>query len=116
MVDISQHNKQGGNSKVQHDADRTCAEAQRSSPNLRRYRSMSQSVPRPYSVSLTSHRKSFERLSGGQVFSKLYIPDAYLEVELYNESKRHVVKITHRGLYQYNPLCFGLSSAPAIFQ
>ena len=58
----------------------------------------------------------FERLSGGQLFSKLDLPDAYLQVELDNESKRHVVITTHRGLYLYNRLCFGLSSAPAIFQ
>ena len=32
--------------------------------------------------------KTFERLSGGQVFSKLYLPDAYLQVELDDESKR----------------------------
>ena len=58
----------------------------------------------------------FERLSGGKVFSKLDLPDAYLQVELDDESKRHVVITTHRGLYRYNHLCFGLSSAPAIFQ
>ena len=57
-----------------------------------------------------------ERLSGGQVFSKLDLPDAYLQVELDNESKRHVVITTHRGLYRYNRLCFGLSLAQAIFQ
>ena len=58
----------------------------------------------------------FERLSGGQVFSKLDLPDAYLQVELDDESKPHVVITTHRGLYRYNRLCFGLSSVPAIFQ
>ena len=58
----------------------------------------------------------FERLSGGQIFSKLDLPNAYLQIELDDESKRHVVITTHRGLYRYNRLCFGLLSAPAIFQ
>ena len=56
----------------------------------------------------------FERLSGGQVFSKLDLPDAYHQVELDDKSKRHVVITTHRGLYRYNRLFFGLSSS--IFQ
>ena len=58
----------------------------------------------------------FERLAGGRVYSKLDLPDAYLQVELDEESKRHVVITTHKGLYRYNRLCFGISSAPAIFQ
>ena len=57
----------------------------------------------------------FERSFGGQVFSKHDLPDANLQVELDDESKRHVVITTHRGLYRYNPLCFGLSSALAYF-
>ena len=58
----------------------------------------------------------FERLSGGAVCSKLDLPDAYLQVELDEESKRHVVITTQKGLYRYNRLCFGIASAPAIFQ
>jgi len=58
----------------------------------------------------------FERLAGGQLYSKLDLPDAYLQVELDDESKRHVVITTHRRLYRYNRLCFGIASAPAIFQ
>ena len=58
----------------------------------------------------------FERISSGQVFSKLDLSDAYLQVELDDESKRHVVITTYRGLYRYNRVCFGLSSEPAIFQ
>ncbi len=58
----------------------------------------------------------FKRLSGGQVFSKLDQPDAYLQFELDDGSKRHVVITTHRGLYRSNSLCFGVSSAPAICQ
>ena len=57
-VGVPRHNKQGGDSRDQHDADRTCAEAKRSSPNLRRLQSISQSVPGPYSVSSTAYRRS----------------------------------------------------------
>ena len=64
---------------------------------------------------LTHIEEVFERLSGGQVFSKLDLPDAYLQVELDDESKRYVVITTHRGLLRYNRFCFGLSSAPAMF-
>ena len=42
----------------------------------------------------------FERLSGGALYSKLDLPDAYLQVELDEESKRHVVITTHKGLYR----------------
>ena len=38
--------------------------------------------------------ESFGRLSGGAVYSKLDLPDAYLQVELDEESKRHVVITT----------------------
>lgn len=58
----------------------------------------------------------FEQLSGSAVNSKLYLPDAYLQVELDEESKRHVVITTHKGLFCYNRLCFGIASALAIFQ
>ena len=58
----------------------------------------------------------FEQLSGGAVYSKLDLPDAYLQVELDESSKRHVVITTHKGLYRYNRLCFGIASAPAICQ
>uniref|UniRef100_A0A914UXR7 RNA-directed DNA polymerase n=1 Tax=Plectus sambesii TaxID=2011161 RepID=A0A914UXR7_9BILA len=37
-------------------------------------------------------------------------------MELDGESKKLVVINTHRGLFQYNRLPFGVSSAPAIFQ
>ena len=58
----------------------------------------------------------FERLSGGQIFFKLDQPDAYFQVELDDESRRHVVITTHLCLYRYDLLCFELSSARAIFQ
>ncbi|KAH7705812.1 gag-pol polyprotein, partial [Aphelenchoides avenae] len=42
--------------------------------------------------------------------------DAYLQIELDDESKKLCGITTHRGLYQYNRLPFGVKSAPGIFQ
>lgn len=41
--------------------------------------------------------------------------NAYLQV-LLEESKLYTMINTHKGLFQYNCLLFGVSSAPAILQ
>ena len=41
---------------------------------------------------------------------------AYQQIELDEESKPYVVINTHKGLFRYNQLPFGVSAAPAIFQ
>ena len=58
----------------------------------------------------------FAKLSGGKRFSKLDLSQAYQQLELDEESKQYVVINTQRGLFQYNRLPFGVSSAPGIFQ
>ena len=58
----------------------------------------------------------FAALSGGQYFSTLDMSQAYQQIELDDESKQYVVINTHKGLFRYNRLPFGVSSAPAIFQ
>lgn len=58
----------------------------------------------------------FASLSGGRTFTKLDLAHAYLQIPLDAESKKFTTINTHRGLYQYNRLPFGISSAPAIFQ
>ena len=58
----------------------------------------------------------FAKLQGGVQFSNLDIRDAYLQIELDDETKQLLVINTHKGLYRYNRLCFGPSPAPAIFQ
>ena len=58
----------------------------------------------------------FASLAGGKSFSKLDLAHAYLQVELDQSAKKYVTINTHRGLYTYNRLPFGVASAPAIFQ
>jgi hypothetical protein len=58
----------------------------------------------------------FSQLAGGKVFSKLDLQHAYQQIELDENSKTFTTINTHKGLFQYNRLPFGISSAPAIFQ
>ena len=58
----------------------------------------------------------FLSLSGGQMYTKLDMSHAYQQVVLDEESRKYTTINTHRGLFQYVRLPFGISSAPAIFQ
>ncbi|XP_063540822.1 uncharacterized protein K02A2.6-like [Cydia strobilella] len=55
------------------------------------------------------------RLHGGERFSKIDLSQAYAQFEL-DESKKYTVINTHKGLFMYNRLVYGLSSSPGIFQ
>ena len=58
----------------------------------------------------------FASLSGGMTFSKLDLAHAYQQIPLEEDSKQYVTVNTHKGLYRYNRLPFGVASAPSIFQ
>jgi len=58
----------------------------------------------------------FASLAGGQEFSKLDLAHAYQQIPLDDASKKLVAINTHKGLFQYNRLPFGVSAAPSIFQ
>ncbi|XP_049865049.1 uncharacterized protein K02A2.6-like [Pectinophora gossypiella] len=55
-------------------------------------------------------------LGGCQYFSNIDLSQAYNQIELDNDSKKYTVINTHRGLFMYNRLVFGLASSPGIFQ
>lgn len=58
----------------------------------------------------------FATLAGGRIFSKIDLADAYLQIKVDDASRQLLTINTHKGLYQYNRLCFGIKSAPGIFQ
>ena len=55
-------------------------------------------------------------LAVGKHFSKLDLCQAYHQMEVTEESKKFLTINTHKGLFQYNRLVFGISSCPAIWQ
>lgn len=56
----------------------------------------------------------FAQLNGGEQFSKIDMSAAYNQIEL-DKTSQYTVINTHRGLFKYNRLVFGLSSSPGIF-
>lgn len=58
----------------------------------------------------------FTRLSGSVIFSKVDLSDAFHQIEVHEDSRKLLTINTHKGLFQYNRLPFGIKSAPGIFQ
>lgn len=58
----------------------------------------------------------FAQLNGGQHFTKLAMSHAYQQVVLEEEFRKLVTINTHKGLYTYTHLPFGVASSPAILQ
>ena len=58
----------------------------------------------------------FATLSTGKVFSKIDLTHAYQQMKLTEDSRNYVTINTHRGLFRYTRLPFGVASAPSIFQ
>ncbi len=58
----------------------------------------------------------FAQLAGGQTFSKLDMSHAYQQIMLDESAKKYVTVNTHKGLYTYCRLPFGVASIPTIFQ
>ncbi|CAI5685796.1 unnamed protein product [Oreochromis niloticus] len=55
-------------------------------------------------------------LAGGEKYTKLDMSHTYQQVVLDDESRKYVTVNTHRRLFTYTRLPFGVSSSPAIFQ
>ena len=58
----------------------------------------------------------FAMMAGGTSFTKLDLSHAYLQLQLADSAREYLVINTHKGLFQYTRMPFGIKSAPAIFQ
>ncbi|BHF81136.1 hypothetical protein SprV_0702426600 [Sparganum proliferum] len=70
----------------------------------------------PNCYSLPAPADIFTLLNGGICFAKLDLADAYLQIEVAPESRELLTTNTHRGLFHYTRLPFGVKTAPALFQ
>ena len=58
----------------------------------------------------------FAAMTGGKMFTKIDLREAYFQLELDDASKEVLTINTHKGLFRPNRLAFGVKSAVSIFQ
>ena len=58
----------------------------------------------------------YAQLAGGKTFTKLDLSQAYSQLKVDEESAEVLTINTHRGLFKYNRLPYGIASGPAVFQ
>lgn len=56
------------------------------------------------------------KLEGCKVFTQIDLSDAYLQISVDDSSKKLLGISTHRGIFRYKRLPFGVSAAPGVFQ
>ena len=88
--------------------DSPCGQVRRQNSNLWRLQTDHQRCLQDRSISTPSHRR--------QSFTKLDLAHAYQQIPLTVDSKRYTTINTHKGLFRYNRLPFGVASAAAILQ
>ncbi|XP_041767824.1 uncharacterized protein K02A2.6-like [Anopheles merus] len=70
----------------------------------------------PNHYPLPTPEEIFAQLNGSTVFSIVDLSDAYLQLEVDDDSKKLLTINTHRGLFRFNRLAPGVKSAPGVFQ
>ena len=55
-------------------------------------------------------------MASGVSFTKLDLSHAYLQLQLDESAREYLVINTHKGLFEYTRMPFGVSSAPSLFQ
>ena len=65
---------------------------------------------------LPTQQDLYAALSGSKFFSKLDLSHAYAQLSVDKASREYLTISTHKGLYSYTKLPYGVKSAPKIFQ
>ncbi|XP_052831756.1 uncharacterized protein K02A2.6-like [Octopus bimaculoides] len=65
---------------------------------------------------LPSPEEVFAKLNGGKSFLKLYLSEAYPQIQLLEDCIHLLIINTHFGFYKFKRLPFGVKVTPAIFQ
>jgi hypothetical protein len=65
---------------------------------------------------IPSAQALYAKLLAIDKFTVIDLSNAYNQLELDDDSKALTTITTHKGLYQYNRMPFGIASAPALFQ
>ncbi|XP_029162530.1 uncharacterized protein K02A2.6-like [Nylanderia fulva] len=65
---------------------------------------------------LPTMEELFASMSGGTIFSKIDLKQAYLQLPVAESDREILTLSTHKGLYKCNRLMYGVASAPAIWQ
>ena len=68
-----------------------------------------------YHYPFTSPEEVFNKLNGGKVFSKIDLSEAYFQIPVEENSSKLYCISTHRGLYKFDRLVFGIKVTPSIF-
>jgi len=65
---------------------------------------------------LPSIQSILDMLQNSKVFSIVDLKSGYWQIPLSPESRKFTAFVSHRGLFEYTRIPFGLSTAPAVFQ
>ncbi|XP_055589952.1 uncharacterized protein LOC129742133 [Uranotaenia lowii] len=84
---------------------RLCVDMRRANQAIRRERHMMPTI-----------EDFLPRLKAAKFFSRLDIKESYYQVELEEDCRDITTFITHKGLYRFKRLMFGVSCAPEMFQ
>jgi hypothetical protein len=71
---------------------------------------------RPMVYPMQRSDEMFEALAGKKIFSSLDAARGYHQIPIHPDHRWKTAFITHRGLFEYNTMPFGLKTAPGIFQ
>lgn len=65
---------------------------------------------------LPTPEEIFSKLSGGKIFTKIDLSEAYWQVKVQEDCAKYLTLNTHKGLFSLKRLPFGLKVAPNLFQ